>query len=323
MTRAYDGGQVSAERREAYLSKIRARLEGSATANPVAPSLEGLMADFLDAVSKFRKQTELKRIDTSGFAPNEDGRPIHDWFKGWGPSIVAGLRSFFWDGNFDREGRQNETAAELGKYIDGAIRSAGGNTTVIDGKLEAHEALQRIDEAVVALREAVSYVPFAVGASNLTLGAGAGKLANASNASGAIKKAHVLHGKVSELIAKHPDLQEHFPTLDMQKVGTFSMLGSPITPGAGDAVTKAKDMLPKIDEFRKSLDSWDVMAAYEDIWKNRAAACQALGLEAEAKVCAEVATQYDSAYFEALAVSWAQPQKKADAEELASRMPRP
>lgn len=322
MTRAYDGGQVSAERREAYLAKIRGRIEDSLAVNEdAAPSLEGLMADFLDAVSKFRKQTELKRIDVTGFVPADDGRPVNDWFKGWGPSIVAGVRRFFWDGNFDREGSQDQAAAKLGNHVDAAIRSAGGDTSIIDGKLKAHEALQSIDEAALALREAVSYVPFAVGASNLTIGAGAGKLYNANNASRAIEKAHDLHGKVSDLIAAHPDLQEHFPTLDMRKVGMFSMLGSPITEDAGEAVSKAKEMLPKIDEFRQSLDSWDVMAAYEDIWKNRAAACQALGLQAEAKVCVEVATQYDSAYFEALDTAWTESLKPAAPKNDGPRTP--
>jgi hypothetical protein len=308
MTRIYDGGQVSAERKEAYLAKIKGRIENSLAASQVmAPSLEVLMADFLDAVSKLRKQTELKRIEATGLAPAEDGRPIDNWLKGWGPSIVAGLRSFFWDGNFDREGQKNQAASTLGIHIDKAIRAAGGSTKTIEEKLIAHQTLQQIDGAILELREAVSYIPFAVGASNHTLGAGAGKLYNANNASSAIKKVHHLHGKVLDLIAENPNIDNHFPSLDIRKVGLVSMLGSPITSDAGDAVAQANEMLPKIDEFRKSLDSWDVMAAYEDIWKNRSSACQILGLDAEANVCAEVATQYDSAYFEALDAAWTEP----------------
>lgn len=302
MARLYDNGTLSAARRDEFLAMVKSRIETKLATEE--PTLEGLMAKFMDTVSKHRLQTELMRIDSRGFVPAEDGTPIRDWFKGWGPSIVAGLRRAVWHLHFDREGGQDKAAANLGEYVDAAIRRSGGDTTVIDGMIEAHRKLDEIDAAIDKLREDVSYIPFAVGASNLTMGVGAGKLANADNASRAISSAQRAHEKAAELVRENADLSSVFPSLHIDKVGMFRMLASPFNPDAGDAVKEAKAMLPLIDEFKNSLDEWDVMAAFETIWQNRAAACQALGMDSEAKICAEVAKEYDSAYFEALHRSW-------------------
>lgn len=168
-----------------------------------------------------------------------------------------------------------------------------------------------IDATIDKLREDVGYIPFAVGASNWTIGNGAAKLANASNASRAIEKAKDAYDKAAELVSGSQEMADVFPSLTIDRVGLFTMLASPFNTDAGDVVETAREMIPLIDNFKETLDKWDVMSAFEDVWQNRAALCQTVGLGREAKACMEVASQYDTAYFEALDNTWYNPAHQA------------
>lgn len=312
MARKYDNGDLSATRRDEYLAKVHERIKGAIAVEAVPPSLDSLMANFLDAVSKFRHQTELKRVSASGYVASEDGTPIKNLLRGIGPSILAGLRSEFWYSLFDREGNQNNAANALGAHIDTAIRNAGGDTSQISEMLAGWDKLDKIDAAIDDLREHVAYIPFAVGMNNITPPSAA-KLANAGNASRAIEKARHAHEKTAALVADSQDLAKTFPSLSINHVSLFTMLGSPLTSDGSTAVKAAREMLPLIDDFKQSLDKWDVMSAFETIWQNRAATCQVLGLHEEARICSEVAAQYDVVYFEALDQSWeAKPKMEAE-----------
>lgn len=97
VARKYDDGTVSATRRDDYLAKIRSRIEGALSNEQQPPSLESLMAGFMDKVSKHRQQTELHRIAVSEKIPDEDGKPIGGGFKGYVTAILAAIRYDAWD----------------------------------------------------------------------------------------------------------------------------------------------------------------------------------------------------------------------------------
>ena len=322
MTRAYDDGSISAARKETYLSRIRARLEAAIDPAPVeAPSLDSLTAVFYDKVSKNRAKEEAIRVERSDHLPSDDGTPVKpSYLKGWVPLFKNSMKWAYED-MFDREGAQSKAANELGSHVDLAIRKRGGSTEIIAAKLADHDRMRDIDRSVIVLRDAIAYIPFAVGANNATAMGTAAKLANSSNASGAINKARNAYETCATLLADSPELLRRFPRLEVKSVGLFPLMAAPFDGGSANAASDAKEMLPLVDQFREELNSFDVMEAFQGVWQDRAAICHALGLATEARVCADVASEYDSSYFEKLDALWRNPEKTARAEPSAPERP--
>jgi len=290
--------------KNALMERVRARTLDHVSQKNQGKTLSEIMSAFNEAAEKHRRQVEENRIMNSDMLPDANGFPMKTRsFAGYAKGIFYGAK-YLWTSNFNREQKQFQVSQQVGAFIDGKILSVGGNIDELNQLIETHGFMRDLDSSLSRLKEVLSEATVAATFNNVTpIGTGA-KLAQSANVVLIFEKAKEIVQQITTLVDSRPELRDAFPSLEVDGVGHLSALATPFSSEQSEAVEQAKSVIESINEFRKTMNEWDVIEAYQSVWQKRSEICSRLGLYEESEAASKVAEEYDRSHLERLEQAW-------------------
>lgn len=288
------------------MERVRARTLVHVHQKYEGKPLAELLLDFDEATARHRQQVEEKRIIRTEKLPDPNGYPEPKFsVGGYFRSRTLFFKSL-WTSLFNREEKQYQVSQMLGSLIDDKIRSAGGDLTELQSSIDYHNFVRELDGSLLQLRSALKAAIFSANVNSYTPGGNSAKMALAAHVTSAFSQADNISKQVSAIIEHNPEFKEKLSSLDVRGVGIFSAIAAPVMSSQRESIDQAKVVVECVDEFRSEQNNWDVMEAYENIWKRRSELCSHLGLTSEAEAASKVAHEFDRTRFESVDNAWKQ-----------------
>ncbi len=285
MTRIYDDGSLSAKKSAQLLELFKERIAAKASANGV--KLVESAGEFFLTISEHRKAVERHRIHSSARLPDGSGHPAD-----WKPlSYLKYTFSNLFKGSAKTSKTlesQARAAAALGEIVDRNIAVSGGDLSGVEAAKEKYMIAKTVDDSIsaldVSLRTFLSHVRVSP------------KFCPEEKMEAALQQ----FDDTQQVIARYPDIGKKFPALERSEI---------VAPWGYMAERRGleKNLERNIDlisEYQRDFNEFDVMSEHQKVWQERSRASERLGLHEEARICSEVAQQYDAAYFNELNSAW-------------------
>jgi hypothetical protein len=286
MARQYDDGSLSAQKSTQLLEIFKNRIATNVS-TPGPNRLGEIASDFFQRISDHRKAVERRRIHSSARLPDTTGLP-----SDWKP--LSYLKYTF--SNLFKESletsetleRQARAADALGEIVDRNIASTGGDLSEVEKAKAGYLIAKTVDDSVSALdarlRTFLSHVRVSL------------KICPEGKMEAALKQLDDVH----QVLAQYPEIATTFPPLERSEItAPWGYMFE--RPGLERNLERHVDL---IAEFQGGFNEFNVMSEHQKLWQQRSLASQASGLHEEARICSEVAQQYDAAYFRTLESAW-------------------
>lgn len=262
--------------------RIAARASG-----PDLGILHELATDFFQKTAEHREAVNHHRIHSSALLPDSSGLPSNRrplaYLK---YSFVNAFK--FKPQTGETRPSQAEAAATLGDFIDARIEAAGGDLGSIQATKKAYLDAKKIDDSVTLLDHSLRVFISHVRVSMKLCPTGKRDIAVAQLA------------ETQQVIAANPDIAPNFPQLNRDDI--WAPFGYVLVRAWLERnLEKSIDLLEK---FQRGFNEFDVMEEHQKLWQQRRALAEDLGMPDLAKVCADVAHEYDAPRHRALDDAW-------------------
>lgn len=288
MANKHDDTSLSAQKGVQLNELLRSRIAANASA-PKQTKLSEIASDFFQTTADHRRAVEHRRIHSSAHLPDSSGLP-GKW-KPF-PYLKYTVSNFFKaiPEPFEAQEKQARAAASLGEIIDRNILAVGGDLDRVDATKASYLAAKTINDNVSALDASLRVFLSHVRVSR--------KFCPMEK----MKDAHQQLADTREVVARFPERTKTFPTFEPDEI--TAPWGYVFHRNSLER--NLERYIDQIGEFQKDFNEFDVMAEHQKLWEARGLAAQNLGLQEEAKLCAEVAEQFDADYFRTLDRAWAE-----------------
>jgi hypothetical protein len=288
MPNKYDDTFLSAQKGLHLNKLLKSRIAANASA-PKSTKLSEIASDFFQTTADHRRAVEHRRIHSSAHLPDSSGLPGK-----WRPLpylkyAVSNLFKAIPE-PFETQEKQATAASALGEIIDRNILAAGGNLNRVDVTKATYLAAKTVNDSISALDASLRVFLSHVRVSR--------KFCPMEK----MEAAHQQLAHTRETFARFPEYTKTFPTLEPDEI--TAPWGYMFHRNSLER--NLERYIDQIGEFQKDFNEFDVMAEHQKLWKSRGLAAQNSGLQEEAKLCAEVAEQFDADYFGTLDRAWAE-----------------